>query len=543
MKRNKYILDVIELLINCLENLLEKDAKIVSNTFQKIEFLKRIEEIEGYYIESGFQKKYSNAMAEILSVKASSERVLNLACNNGLKMSKKLEFELLPLIECLRLSFYYWNWVGEDSEKKKKFFEEDVKYYYRNRYMEKSRKEGKYKYELSITVTGYNKLEYTKKCIHSLKKYLPKNITYELIFLNHGSMDGTKEFFESQSPNKQVDVEVNGGARTVIDRIVEGKYRLAISNDVLITENSISNLYKCIKSDEKIGWVVPSTPNVSNLQTLDANYKTLEEMYEFAKKNNVSDPDRWEERPRLCNPIDIRRVEDWFEIVGRKTLVPGGISFPDDIVSYIFRRNGYKLILAKDVYCYHFGSVTIGEQIRNQQKAQVNYCKGRINFIKQFNMDPWGYGMAYDVALMTGLDVRDVLNGNILGINSGIGANPLKIKSLLKEYTEIKDAKITYISQYTMNLKDLKGLGDKVYEVQNWTEIKYMLNEKYDFILLENGVSEINIKEIDRLKIFLSEKGIMLVRITSQELYKIIKYRSDIKKVINSGTCIWVFLN
>ncbi len=134
-----------------------------------------------------------------------------------------------------------------------------MKFYYENEmiplginmYIENSIENDNYKYEVSIIVVGYNKLEYTKLCIESLLRYLPVDLNYELILVNHGSSDGTKEYFESLSPTKQLDFKYNGGAGYIATRVVEGKYTIGISNDVLITENSIQNMLECIKMLKK----------------------------------------------------------------------------------------------------------------------------------------------------------------------------------------------------------------------------------------------------------------------------------------------------
>ena len=127
--------------------------------------------------------------------------------------------------------------------------------------------------------------------------------------MNHGSTDGTKEYFESIAPTKQLDILINGGGLGAFTRIIEGKYYLEVTNDVIVTENAIANMIRCMESDEKIAWVVPTTPNVSNFQTIPAEYKTIDEMHAFARKNNqFSDPYRWEQRARLCNPISLRRT-------------------------------------------------------------------------------------------------------------------------------------------------------------------------------------------------------------------------------------------
>lgn len=54
----------------------------------------------------------------------------------------------------------------------------------------------KYEVDLTIAITGYNHLDYTMQCVESVLSNLPKNIKTEIILLNHGSKDGTKEYFE-----------------------------------------------------------------------------------------------------------------------------------------------------------------------------------------------------------------------------------------------------------------------------------------------------------------------------------------------------------
>ena len=48
----------------------------------------------------------------------------------------------------------------------------------------------------SIILLTFNKLEYTKKCIESIKKYTSGN--YEIIVVDNNSTDGTKEWLIEQ---------------------------------------------------------------------------------------------------------------------------------------------------------------------------------------------------------------------------------------------------------------------------------------------------------------------------------------------------------
>lgn len=540
MKSEEQILFIMEKLIHYLEDLIQKDPGDAVSEYLTSFSYEDIDVIEAHYKEAAFQKKYSPCIAEIESTKASAHSIRDYISKDIGYTYKKIEFELLPLLENLRLNYYYFNFIEGNKEREELFHENQLDYYYNNRYLKRAEKEGEYKYELSIAVTGYNKLEVTKKCVESLLKYLPKNISYELILVNHGSTDGTKEYFESICPHKQIDIKVNGGASTVCHRILEGRYFLAISNDILVTHNSIVNLYKCISSSEKIGWVVPTTPNISNYQTIPTSFTTTEEMYIFAEKNNVSNSLRWEEKPRLVNPIDIIRVKDWFNIIIKNSYRIGGNAFPDDYVSMLFRRAGYKLILAKEAYCYHFGSVTIRDEIPNYDIGNITYIKGRIRFLKQNGIDPWGYGFCYDMSLASVVDLNNIQGGNILGINSGMGANLLKIGSIIKEFSGIKNIKKTFVSQYRMNEEDLKNLGDKYYFVNSWTSVNSVVDEKYDAILLENGIEESQIERVKDLYDLLNKNGVLYLRIEDNKVKKKIIERLNTKVIFFNPENEWV---
>jgi len=440
-------------------------------------FIKQI-----YDISDALKEEESglNLPAASKSVMVSAERIIDIAQRDPTKAIHKIEFELIPLIEEMRIHFYYWGTVYPDKEKIRQYRKHDIYMLTENRYQEEAERTGNYKYEMSIVVVGYNKLEYTRQCVESLLENLPENISYELILLNHGSSDGTKEYFESVHPDKQLDIAVNGGGSGAVNRIVEGKYILGVSNDVIVTENAIRNLYECITSDEKIVWAVPSTSNVSNLQTLNARYNNLEELKEFAHKNNMPDKYRWEQRVRLCDPIGIQR-EDFFRKVHEQYLFisKNRQSFPDDTRSLLCRRHGYKMYLVKNAYCHHFGSVTL------KSEADMGfYLKGRKDFEEAFGVDPWSTGYCYSYELFKVLQPAENGEVSILGINCGLGSSSLKIKEELKERARNEQVFLKNITTKREVLEDLRGISDEAAYIDSYKEIE-RLEETYDYIISE----------------------------------------------------------
>lgn len=417
-------------------------------------------------------------------------QIYSCAFNQKNLCLNKIEFELLPLLQEVYLQFYFYEYLSEHADKYLEYDQTEIYNLCSNVYIDDAIKRGSYKYDLSIIVLAYNKLEYTRQCVESLLDNLPKSLRYELIFVNHGSSDGTKEYFSSKSPDKQLDISVNGGGASAFCRIVEGEFTLMISNDVIVGPHAIENLYACISSDPTIAWVVATTPNISNLQTIPANYNSMNEFREFATQNNQSDSFRWEQRVRLCNPIDIRRNSVFYSSSGLcmngRFHSFGANSFPDDRTSLLLRRHGYKMMLAKDAYCHHFGSVTLKNEVQKQGEREY-YLNGRKEFHRAYKVDPWGTGFCFAMPFMKRVVGNEAKHVDILGINCGLGSNSLKIKEQLKEYCHNMDVALYNITDCTQFIADLDGISDQADMISDEKQLKkYLGQRKYQYIVWED---------------------------------------------------------
>ena len=437
------------------------------------------------------------------------------------KAVHKIEYEFIPLTEMMLISIYYWGCVYPDREKTDCYNQDERHKLGQNVYLARAQETGDYLYDLSVVVMAYNKLEYTKMCVESLIRFIPKDLKYELILVNHGSSDGTKEYFESVHPDKQLDISINGGGFGALERIHEGKYTLFVSNDVLVTPHAIENMLRCIESDESIAWVVPATANICNYQTLPLQYNTIDDLWEAAEKNNVSDPFRWEQRSRLCNPIELRK-NSIFEKTKPKYYGYGNkitFAFNDDMTSLLLRRDCYKMVLAKDAYCHHFGSVTLKEEFRTYGESEA-YLEGRRCFYEEFYVDPWGKGMCYDRFLFNKLPCDKTDSVIILGINSGLGSNPLKIKESLKENVHNLDCKIYSYTSEPEFIKDLEGVSEEAYQFADWESFEPCRQANgFDYILIESGLeNEKDYQNILRnITGYLNQDGYMIVKFANEQ--------------------------
>lgn len=422
-----------------------------------------------------------NVISSLIHIAALKEAEPERAC-------RKIEFELLPLLHELYVDLYFWGLCYPDKNKMWNYYKNEMWKLCPFPYIEEAERNGTYKYEVSIIVLAYNKLDYTKLCLEFLKQNFPDDVSHELILVNNGSTDGTKEYFESIHPDKQLDILHNTKSPSAVSQIIEGRYILFISNDILILPHAIENMLLCIRSDEKIGCVVPTLPNVSNLQTICAQYSNPKEMLTFAEQNNKCDPFRWEQRSRLIPPVVLARSKTTAIHAFLGYLYPFNperfLAFTDDLMSMLLRRSGLKCILAKDAYSHHFGSVTIRE---NVQKNQRIYNDGRREFAKTFGMDPWGTGLCYDPAVMDAISPENCEPVNVLGVNCGMGSNPLKIKEILREKKRNQQVHVYNISDQVQYMEDLKGVSDFFQPVLNWNKAENFFSEIFfNYIIVED---------------------------------------------------------
>ncbi len=402
-----------------------------------------------------------------------------------------LEYNTIPLLEELRYMLYYWGAVYPDRDKIDAFLKEEVGLYCGNLYINQAEEKGEYRYDLSISVLAYNNLKYTKMCIESILATVPEDIKYELILINHGSTDGTQQYFENIKADKIFELHVNNGNYSAVSRIIEGKYHIQFSNDVLALPNAIRNMMRLAEEDPKVAYIVPSTPNVSNLQTIPAYYEEYADMLKFAIANNVYNPYKHEQRVRLCNPVTFspsrHAISSKYGVfAGRYQYSADFTSFGDDRISLVYRRHGLKCVLQKDAYCHHFGSVTIKNEEALKKEADY-YAKGRVQFEELFGVDPWGTGFCWEPDLFDILPCDKDGKVTVLGLNCGMGSNSLKVKENLKEQQQNLDVKLLNITDDGRYEKDLAGISDKSKVITDKAEIiKQLKKNKYDYVVWED---------------------------------------------------------
>ena len=389
---------------------------------------------------------------------------------------------------------------------------------------------GKGGVDVSILVFGYNNLTHTKYCVESILKYTT-DIDYELVLLDNGSSDGTLEYYKSvpYTTKKIIRVTQNKGGNFGVyigSKYLMGRYVVMIPNDVYVTRNWLSNMIKCAESDERIGFVATASDNISNFQSVNLNFGTLEEMQLKAEKYNMSDPRKWEERLRLMPALSLLKKE-CLDIVGGLDYAFQH-DFSDDDISIRVRRAGYKLVFCGDVFVHHVGPTVTG----SSSEKKIELLKtGRETFRqKYFGIDAWDDVNNFEplmLSLVNAEEKQGRSNLQVLGIDVMCGAPLLQVKNKLR-LAGIFDTALSAFGQEAKHWLDLKTIckGHVVVDrIEYLTE--HFEKNGFDYILLGKPIN--SYKDPDRvLSDLLSLLG------TDGQLLLKLRNHSDVRAFLNT---------
>lgn len=350
----------------------------------------------------------------------------------------------------------------------------------------------------SIIILTYNNLDKTKDCIESIRKYTDKN-SYEIIVVDNNSTDDTKLFLEEQDDIKVIFNESNVGfpmgCNVGIANAEETYDILLLNNDTIVTKNWLSNLKKCLYSDEKIGAVGAVSNNGANLQGVDFTYNNFDEMQNLASKNNISDVKKWEEKVCLIGYCLLIKREVMDQLNGLdEGYTPGYIE--DNDLSLNIIKLGYRLMLCHDSFIHHY----LGTSFRkDEDKFNKIILKNRDYFEKKWNFNVF----AFDNTKNSSIFLADSPN-DVLDYNCGIGTSLLRIKYLFP------NAKIIGLEKDVFKREIAEHFGTIVKDLDE-------LNQKFDTIFIGNALEteEKPLYFIHKLKKYLKEDGVIIGEISN----------------------------
>lgn len=353
----------------------------------------------------------------------------------------------------------------------------------------------------SIIILTYNKLEYTKQCIESIRKYTKRN-SYEIIVVDNNSLDDTKEWLKEQDDIIAIFNDENLGFPKGCNQginISKGDNILLLNNDTVVTTNWLENLITCLYSSSEIGAVGPVTNACSYYQAIETKYNSMEEMQVFAEKFNKSDKNKYEERLKLIGFCMLIKKEV-IEKAGLLDEIFSPGNYEDDDYSVRIRKAGYKIVLCKDTFIHHYGGTSF--------KTSNEYVELLKRNEKKFE-DKWGFTSHKNMKINKQIDtlIQEAADKEIKVLEFGCGCGA----TLMFFKNKYKNAKLYGVDLNKNAIKEadfLNGaLAEDIYNIKKiisiFSDIKFdhiFIND----ILIRNKNNESLFKEAKKI---LSDSG------------------------------------
>ncbi len=358
----------------------------------------------------------------------------------------------------------------------------------------------------SIIILTYNKLEYTKLCIESIRKFTKKGC-FEIIVVDNASSDETVKWLTEQEDIIAILNDENKGFPAGCNQGIEiarGESVLLLNNDVIVSPYWLSNLNDALWSSEEIGAVGSSTNSISYHQAIRVNYDTITNMLNFAKIQNNQDKQSMEERIKLVG-FSMLMKKSVLDEVGMldERFSPG--NYEDDDLSYRIVLAGKRNIFCKNAFIHHFGSVSFDDQ---SPEYTALLATNRQKFKEKWQFDP-NYSSNIRAEIIGMIEEKSYSKAiNVLAIGCGCGATLLRVKSIYKD-ANLFGIEIDKASGEVANMLLPTLIG-------NIEDIDLPFDEKFfDFIILGDVIEHLLEPEevLKKLQLYLKEDGEIITSI------------------------------
>ena len=240
----------------------------------------------------------------------------------------------------------------------------------------------------SFIIVSWNTLDLTKKCLESIRETCDPDAC-EIVIVDNGSHDGSKEWLREQKDIVFVDNDYNagfpGGCNLGFRAASQQNDMLLLNSDTEMTENAFYTLRMGLYSDRRNG-MAGGFSNANYLNEFSDNAPKLpeeNEYYEYGRRVNIPGMNQILRKSVLfAFYVLVRRdvfnkVGEWDELFN-----PG--NFDDHDYSYRVLKAGYRNILCWNSFIIHRAHRTFA-----QNHVPHNGIM-RTNFDKFFRK--WGFG-------------------------------------------------------------------------------------------------------------------------------------------------------
>lgn len=229
--------------------------------------------------------------------------------------------------------------------------------------------------KVSVVTPNYNGEKFLKTFFKSLND--DSQFIGEVIIVDNGSSDGSKEFIKNNSFNFPVELIENsenlGFSPAVNQGIQKARYEyiFSLNNDTEVKEGSVKALADLISSDDKIFSAQAKMLQYNNKELID---DVGDEYNLLAWTKKTGENHKSEEYTEVCEIFSACAGAAMY----KKSLLEEIGMFDNNFFAYMedvdlairSRINGYRNVLCPDAVVYHIGSATSGSRY-NEFKVKL----------------------------------------------------------------------------------------------------------------------------------------------------------------------------
>jgi glycosyltransferase involved in cell wall biosynthesis len=238
-------------------------------------------------------------------------------------------------------------------------------------------------YTYSIIIPVHNQLKYTKACIDSVIRHTAGD--YELILIDDGSTDGTKEFFDSLKHIARVFTHPKRLHHTACvtegAEMANGDYIILLNNDTLVPAHWNVKMKEHFGMVEDISCIGPLTSNAASVQKVTRSHDLREHL--GVGEINVMQKiisDTYESivfKANITGFCMMTTKAIWKMVGPFLDSIPAGGNEAEWIIRAFRNHNLYPYV-DTSVYVHHFGNCSYVKE-----KPKELWAKGRGIIIKE----------------------------------------------------------------------------------------------------------------------------------------------------------------
>ena len=223
--------------------------------------------------------------------------------------------------------------------------------------------------KVSVVIPNFNGKHFLNNCLISLNDQ--KEYISEVIIIDNGSTDGSQEFIKNKINDfkfkiKLIENENNLGFSIAVNQGIKNSHCdlvFLLNNDVELNKDCISNLIKCINSDDDIFSVASKMIQLDNRELIDDagdEYTIFGWTKKIGNNRNVANFKDFREVFSCCAGAALYKKAIFNEI---GYFDENFFAYMEDVdIGYRAMIEGYKNVFCPNALVFHLGSGTSGSK-------------------------------------------------------------------------------------------------------------------------------------------------------------------------------------